>query len=103
MPAAKRVVSQRVLNVVMPFEPCLSGGVMGGVRIVTPRPYATDEYYMVAVNAEEQRAVFMKETGNRSVHVVDLDFGSCDCEAWHRRKACRHCSAISALKAKGII
>lgn len=101
MPAAKRTVSQRILNVVLPFEPCLSGGLMGGVRIITPKPYATDEYYYVAIDGHE--AQFIKDGGDRSASIVDTDMGCCSCAGYGYRRQCRHLSALAALRARKII
>ena len=102
-PAARKpeTVSRRVLRIVLPFAPSASGGLLGAVRILTPKPYATDDYYYVSIDGNQ--AAFMKDGGDKSGHTVDRDMRCCDCVAYGYRRTCRHLDALAALEAKGLV
>lgn len=94
-------LTRRVLSVILPFAQGISGRRIGGIRIRTPRPYATDDYYIVSLDNNE--AVFLKEDKRGTVHVVDRDMRCCDCPAYHNRRKCRHLDALAALARTGKI
>ena len=99
MPQPTKPCTTRQLKIIMAFEPSISSGVMGAVRIQTPPPYASEDYYMVS--ADGDRIVFMKETGDKSDSIVDLDMGCCTCPAYRYRAKCRHLSAAKVLRERG--
>lgn len=92
--------TSRTIRVTIPFEPCI-GGRIGAVMIRTASPYSHEDHYLVKIDDNGLEATWMKENGDKTNHVVDMDMNCCDCAGWNHRRVCRHISAMQALKAAG--
>lgn len=95
--------TRRFLRVILEFSRTASGRLMGGIKIVCPKPYASTDFYYVTIDEAAKEAVFVKEDARKTTHLVDLDMNCCDCAGFGYRKHCRHLGAVAALRKSGKI
>lgn len=86
------------------WVPCTEfGSVSAGVLTIAQGRRDCDSYD-VAVDGRE--VLFAQKSGEAEVHSIQVHEGrpcKCSCQGWHYTKDCKHCHAVKALLAEGVI